>query len=232
MLRRITDAITRSFGWLIQKRRVSLVDTGKLVKVNLGSGLSVVPDWINVDGSLNSLFSSCPRFIHAVLYRATGSKMYYTFLQYSSILKNNKFIFHDLSYSVPFADNTIHLVFSSHFLEHLAKSDGSNFIGEIYRVLKPGGRVRLSVPDLHYALSLYACGEKERMLEDYFFVDSQGSYYARHKYMYDFDSIKMLFTEKGFTEIEKYEFHQGKLPDIELLDNRPEDSIFVEAVKP
>lgn len=232
MLRRITDNSTRFLGWLFQRRRVRSVDTGKPVKANLGAGLAVAPDWINVDGSLNALFASCPRLIHAVLYRATGSRTYYTFQQYHSILGHNRFVFHDLSYSVPFSDNTIDCVFSSHFLEHLSKRDGCRFIGEIYRVLKPGGRVRLSAPDLNYAVSLYTCGEKERMLRDYFFVDSLGSYYARHKYMYDFDSLKNILAEKGFTEIEKCTFQQGRLPDIELLDNRPEDSIFVEAVKP
>lgn len=201
------------------------------MKVNLGSGLAVAPGWINVDGSLNALFASCPRMIHAVLYRASGARVYYTFPQYHSILKGSRFVFHDLSYNVPFFDNTIDGVFSSHFIEHLSHHDSCQLIGEIYRVLKPGGRVRLSVPDLNYVLSLYTCGEKERMLRDYFFVDSQGSYYARHKYMYDFDMLKNILAEKGFKEIEKCAFQQGKLPDIELLDNRPEDSIFVEAAK-
>ena len=232
MLRRIIDNSTRLLGWLFKGRRVYLVDNGKPAKANLGSGLSVAPDWINVDGSLNALFASCPRLLHEVLYRATGCRRYYTFLQYHSILENNRFVFHDLSYSVPFADNTMDCVFSSHFLEHLSQSEGCHLIDEIYRVLKPGGRIRLSVPDLNYALSLYTCGEKARMLQDYFFVDSQGSYFARHKYMYDFDSLNNIFTDSGFTEIEKYAFQVGKLPDIELLDNRPEDSIFVEAVKP
>jgi len=232
MLRRIIDNSTRFLGWLFRRRRVRLVNTGKPVKANLGAGLAVAPGWINVDGSLNALFASCPRLIHAVLYRATGSKTYYTFLQYHSILKHNRFVFHDLSYSVPFGDNTIDCVFSSHFLEHLSQRDGCRLVGEIYRVLKPGGRVRLSVPDLGYALSLYDRGEKERMLQNYFFVDHRGSYHSQHKYMYDFGILKSLLAEKGFVQIEKCTFHLGKSPDIELLDNRLEDSLFVEAAKP
>jgi predicted SAM-dependent methyltransferase len=232
MLRRMIDAATRFLGWLFQKRRVRQDDAGQPVKANLGAGLAVAPGWINVDGSLNALLAPYPRWMHAVLYRVTGSRAYYTFLQYHSILACNRFVFHDLSWSVPFGDNTLDCIYSSHFLEHLSKRDGARLVGEIYRVLKPGGRVRISIPDLNYALSLYASGEKERMLQDYFFIDSQGSYYARHKYMYDFEGLRKLLAEKGFTEIEKCGFQQGQLPDIEILDNRPEDSLFVEAAKP
>ncbi len=204
---------------------------GKPVMVNLGAGLTVASDWVNVDGSLNALFASWPRWIHRILYKASGASAYYTFHLYHSILRQNRFVFHDLSYGVPFADNTIDCVVSSHFLEHLSQRDGRRLVEEIYRVLKPGGRVRLSVPDLDYALSLYARGEKERMLRNYFFVDQHGSYYARHKYMYDFDILKTVLAEKGFTQIAKCAFQQGKLPDIRLLDIHPEDSLIVEAIK-
>ncbi|MFH0798559.1 MAG: methyltransferase domain-containing protein [Pseudomonadota bacterium] len=232
MLRRITDICTRFLGWSFRLRRVHIVGIGKLVKVNLGSGLAVATDWTNVDGSLNALFASCPRWIHRMTYRVSGASGYYTFQQYHSLLSQNRFVFHDLSYGAPFADNAVDYVFSSHFLEHLSRRDGCRLIGEIYRILKPGGRVRLSVPDLDYALSLYNRGEKELMLQNYFFVDHDGSHHSRHKYMYEYDGLKNILAENGFVDIEKWVFQKGKLPDIELLDNRPEDSLFVEAVKP
>jgi len=49
---------------------------------------------------------------------------------------------------LPFDDGLMDGVYSSHFLEHLSISDGENIVGEMYRVLKEKGVVRIVVPDL------------------------------------------------------------------------------------
>ena len=122
-------------------------------------------------------------------------------------------------------------IFSSHFLEHLFRKDADHLLRECYRVLKPGGILRISVPDLEYAVSLYAADEKEKMLRNYYFVDDDDSYYARHKYMYDYAMLESQLTGIGFAEVARCQYRQGRVPDIEILDNRPEESLFVEAVK-
>lgn len=55
-------------------------------------------------------------------------------------------------------------------------------------------------------------------------------YYA-HRWMYDFDSLKNLLLSIGFTVVEKRSFREGVVPDLELLDNRPQESLYVEARK-
>jgi len=57
-------------------------------------------------------------------------------------------IVHDLHQGVPFEDNSIDVVYHSHVLEHFARSDATFFLRECYRVLKPGGVIRIVVPDL------------------------------------------------------------------------------------
>src|SRR4030042_2054336 len=47
--------------------------------------------------------------------------------------------------SFPFDDKMFDFVFSKSVIEHLWRPD--NFIKEIYRVLKPGGRIILMAPD-------------------------------------------------------------------------------------
>jgi len=232
MRRAIVDTTTRLLGWLKRGQRVRLSDEGKPIKVNLGAGLAVAPGWVNVDGSLNALVASWPKLFHRIIYRLTGASAYYTFEQYHGILCQNRFAHHDLAYGVPFADNSVDCVFTSHFLEHLPKQIGAHLLGNIYRALKPGGRVRIAVPDLAFAISLYRRDEKLRMLDNYFFVDHDGSYFARHKYMYDYELLKVVLSQIGFVDIERCAYREGKIPDIGLLDNRPEDSLFVEAVKP
>lgn len=49
---------------------------------------------------------------------------------------------------IPFPNGTFDVVYHSHVLEHFSKNDGVNFIKECYRVLKPGGILRVVIPDL------------------------------------------------------------------------------------
>ena len=55
---------------------------------------------------------------------------------------------HDLRERLPFADGEIDAVYHAHVLEHLSLSDGSALLAECFRVLKPGGILRVGVPDL------------------------------------------------------------------------------------
>ena len=49
--------------------------------------------------------------------------------------------------TLPFDSNSISLVYSSHFLEHIPLHQISFFLKECHRVLKPGGVIRLVLPD-------------------------------------------------------------------------------------
>lgn len=48
----------------------------------------------------------------------------------------------------PFPDNHFDVVYSSHVLEHFDQNQGLFLISESFRVLKPGGIIRIVVPDL------------------------------------------------------------------------------------
>jgi ABC-type transport system substrate-binding protein len=50
--------------------------------------------------------------------------------------------------------------------------------------------------------------------------------------MYDFDLLKQLLESAGFTDVSRCGFKTGKVPDIAELDNQPDVSVYVEAVKP
>src|SRR5260370_18208686 len=50
---------------------------------------------------------------------------------------------------IPHATATVDAVYSSHMIEHLVRDDAWAFLLECHRVLRPGGRLRLVVPDLH-----------------------------------------------------------------------------------
>lgn len=61
----------------------------------------------------------------------------------------------DVSQGLPFADNSFAVVYHSHVLEHFAPDDGRRLIRECFRVLQPGGILRVVVPDLERIAQLY-----------------------------------------------------------------------------
>lgn len=54
----------------------------------------------------------------------------------------------DILKGLPYPESSIDLCYSSHVLEHLSRKDAIDFIFECKRVIKPGGILRLAVPDL------------------------------------------------------------------------------------
>ena len=62
---------------------------------------------------------------------------------------------HDLRKRTPYADATFDVVYHSHVLEHFPKNAAHVFLRECHRVLKPGGVIRVAVPDLERIARLY-----------------------------------------------------------------------------
>lgn len=62
---------------------------------------------------------------------------------------------HDLRRDFPFDRESFDAVYGSHVLEHLDRSDAARLVGDCCRILKPGGIIRLAVPDLETIARLY-----------------------------------------------------------------------------
>ncbi|MFM1896552.1 MAG: putative S-adenosyl-L-methionine-dependent (SAM)-methyltransferase [Pseudomonadota bacterium] len=229
LIRSAIELTNRSLARLKARRRIGVPPGFDPVKVNLGCGLAVAPGWINVDGSLNALIANLPTFVHGLAYRTAGARHYYSEDTYRRLLRDHCFVHHDLGASIPFPDASVDCIYSSHFFEHLYPGEAENLLREAYRVLKPGGLLRLSIPDLAYAVAMYQAGARDRMLKNYFFVEDEDNRYSRHKYMYDFEMLVERLEQARFHTIRRCDYQQGEMPDIDVLDNRAEESLFVEA---
>ncbi len=62
---------------------------------------------------------------------------------------------YDLLQPLPFAPESFSVVYHSHLLEHLPRERALPFIRECFRVLIPGGILRVVVPDLETIVRLY-----------------------------------------------------------------------------
>jgi SAM-dependent methyltransferase len=221
----IVTAIERCADWMHREQR--FVPSKSPVKVNLGSGLFVAPGWVNIDGSIKALITGWPTFLLRRIYPlidTSGTSEQ----EFITLLRENIFVHHNLKYGIPLPDSCADFVYSSHMLHHLYRDAASKLLGEVLRVLKPGGTIRLAVPDLEYIFSLYQRGKREQALEYFFYSVPRGDLFTR-RYQYDYSLLRALLNETGFVDICRCSFREGKTPDLEGLDRLPEQSLFVEA---
>lgn len=129
----------------------------------------------------------------------------------------------------PFASDSMEAVFSSHVLEHLPLHGARQCLSESHRCLSKGGILRIVVPDLDRFVGDFT---REGAFDwaVHFFEANEVSEKNMHHFMYNFDSLRKLMLEAGFSAVHRRRFREGDCPDIDRLDNRPE-SLFVEAVK-
>ncbi len=80
-------------------------------------------------------------------------------------------IAHNLLRGIPFPNNQFDVAYHSHVLEHFSKESAPIFLKECFRVLKPGGLIRIAVPDLEQIAREYIknlegalCGDESAVL--------------------------------------------------------------------
>ena len=61
----------------------------------------------------------------------------------------------------PFPDHSFDYIYSEHLFEHLSVEEQTVMLQECYRILKPGGRMRLAMPNQHFLMELYLHPDKE-----------------------------------------------------------------------
>jgi predicted SAM-dependent methyltransferase len=64
----------------------------------------------------------------------------------------------DLRAGLPFKDNAADVIYCCHVLEHFDIGRVARLLVEFHRVLRPGGGLRIVVPDLERAVAAYASG--------------------------------------------------------------------------
>jgi SAM-dependent methyltransferase len=221
-------ALSDICAWSTRKRRVK--SNGGSLKLNLGCSISVCEGWVNIDGSHHILFRKLPEPLLGMLYEHSQMREVLPKQEYVRRLRQNEFVHHNLNYGIPFENESADYIYTSHFLEHLYPETSRFLLQEIYRTLKPGGRIRICVPDLQHAVELYQRGQKQAFLE-YFFLPSTAHAYERHRNMFDFDTLSSILCEVGYANIERCAYRKGCVPNLDKLDNRPDETLYVEATK-
>jgi predicted SAM-dependent methyltransferase len=70
------------------------------------------------------------------------------------ILENSLVTHMDAGKRFPLEDDSFDFVYSEHLFEHLTYSQQCNYLAESFRVLKPGGKIRIATPNIEFLLKL------------------------------------------------------------------------------
>ena len=216
------------------------------IKINHGCGSVRPSGWINTDSSLNANLQKIP------LVGKTVSRLFHK-VQYD----DSNVVYMNLNKRWKFEDGSVDIVYASHLLEHLTLKSADLFLREGFRCLKPGGVIRIVVPDLYKIckryIQEYESGQKADPTEFIMWAinmhregqygniggvkkmifEWQG-YPHQHKYMYDEKSLSKKFAEIGFRDILSLEYGVSTyIPEIKDVEGSTESylSVYLEARK-
>ena len=218
------------------------------IKYNMGCG-SIRPEgWINVDSSVTSLVRRLP-YGQSIVSKFGKKKVVGAPVVYMNLSNKWRGI----------GDQTAEIVYASHLFEHITLKGRTVFLREAFRVLKPGGVIRLVVPDLElharnyihdldqgntkaneqflWSLNLHREGQYPSGKKIHQFLGYLQGYPHQHKYMYDQYSLSELLTKCGFTQIQKSNFGESHyseaIREVEYnTDLSYGSSLYLEAIRP
>lgn len=104
-----------------------------------------------------------------------------------------------------FEDNSIDEIYACHVLEHFSRKDIIPVLKEWNRILKPGGKMRLSVPDFEAIVSFYLKEGQLHQLQG-FLCGGQKDHLDHHHVVFDFTLMKKTLESLGFINVKKYDY--------------------------
>lgn len=158
----------------------------------------------------------------------------------------------DIRRGLPFGDGAMLGLYTEHCLEHFDLDTVVNLLAETRRVLARSGTLRIAVPDAELYLRRYVQHLNGVSAEPFPFEDTERRdprwvplssvnrvFYqdrhapAGHRTMFDFELLRRLLEQAGFTAIVRAGFRTGRDPVL-LVDSdaRRSESLYVEAVTP
>lgn len=186
-------------------------------KLHLGCGPRALPGWLNAD------LPSIRRVIEIRRFKELERPVLSV----------------DAARSLPFDDASFDRIYSEHMHEHLSYSAGLSLLLEVRRVLKPGGRLRLALPDLEFLISTI---QSTKTFDEYaiMFADAihatdglsgapltknaflnflfKGS---EHKYLYSRDELTTQLQLAGFRAVTFMQPGESEDPELRGLETNP-----------
>lgn len=112
----------------------------------------------------------------------------------------------DLTRPLPFESASIDVVYLEEVIEHLSYSEGEKLLGEVRRILKNSGSLRITTPSLDYFMSLTSTGTAVDWTINNIF------YNHGHRRIYSERGLRELIEKTGFKNIRSSAYRDPASP--------------------
>jgi predicted SAM-dependent methyltransferase len=119
----------------------------------------------------------------------------------------------------PFKTNSVDLVYVSHCLEHIGHQRVDEVLAEWWRVLKPGGVLRLGVPDFEQLLAAFEAGGRNIETIQFFLMGGQDYPLNVHRTSFTKASLTNRLRAVGFREVRTWQWGSNELTSLPDFTN-------------
>jgi len=154
--------------------------------------------------------------------------------------KGHIFEYCDVTKPLRWEDNSVSVITAHHLIEHLSREKGASFLEHTFRILKHGGVIRLSTPDLDTFIAKLP-SFKETYAEEFEVKNAEDSVdaffrlaFMGHKTIYTYPSLRRKMAKAGFVDVKKMPYGASRSVAVmeETEDAFPDHSFYIEAEKP
>jgi SAM-dependent methyltransferase len=220
------------------------MDMASTTRINIGCGMTPTEGWMNLDNSPSLRLARFPflaEFLHRVGLLDKNQ------FDYAGYCRSNRIKFADGTRRIPVADGGAEVVYASHVIDLLDRTEIRLFLAEARRALRPGGTLRIVVPDLGKLLAEYqrnqdadrfmsnlmVCAPRARRLAQRLRLLMVGD--RMHKWAYDERSLAKLLVECGFEDAVALAPGETRIPDpgpLNLRERAEHHPLYMEARRP
>lgn len=123
----------------------------------------------------------------------------------------------DVTKSWPFAN--LDYVYSEHFLEHLSLLDGVKFLYNTAQSLRPGGKLRVSTPNLSWVMATHFPLQGNAETKIHRTMATNRAFHAwGHQFLYTSELLELILREVGFEESWSCTYGQSNDPSLHDLE--------------
>jgi predicted SAM-dependent methyltransferase len=142
-------------------------------------------------------------------------------------------IYLDLTRRLPLPDEAISFAFGEHVIEHITEKAADRLLRELHRILRPGGVLRLTTPELGKLIAIYEDRNPVISRAEYGrFLDEETGKphdhacqilndYMRlwgHRHIYDEDHLRAKLEAAGFDRIARHEPGESSHPPLRGIE--------------
>ncbi|MFI5207904.1 MAG: class I SAM-dependent methyltransferase [Gemmatimonadales bacterium] len=146
----------------------------------------------------------------------------------------------DITRGLPLPDGAARLIYHEHVMEHITVDEAKACLRDWFRLLEPGGVLRIATPDLAYVVERYRGDWRDQAwlkLPEYAFIRTRAEMlntslrWWGHQYLYDEEELRRRMNDAGFATIRRCALGESPVAELARLETREDSQLILEGVR-